>query len=223
MSALAQRLRALRETSERTLAPDVREKLQRHIDHIRAAGALLRALRPGVAVQEFSLRDQSGRHVSLETLLAEGPLVIAFERGLWCQYSRAHITALGEMYARIRETGAHCVVITPQSAASAAPYLRELRLPLRVLVDPDAKVAESFGLDYDLPPYMISLSRSAPETNLEQINAGGSWRLLTPGRFTLDRRGTIVDACIEPDYRIRSDPADTLGALERLRVGAAFA
>jgi peroxiredoxin len=126
-----------------------------------------------------------------------------------------------QAYPRIRAAGAQLVIITPQAAADAAPYFAEHEPPFPMLVDPDAKVAEAYGLDYDVPPYMIELYRNGLDTDLTRINAGCSWRLPTPARFVIDRSGTIVDARLNPDYRFRFDPAESIAALERLHIRGA--
>jgi len=57
-------------------------------------GAGSNAPRPGEPMPPFILPDETGRLVSLEQMLARGPLAITFHRGHWCPWCRISINAL---------------------------------------------------------------------------------------------------------------------------------
>lgn len=51
------------------------------------------ALRAGGAAPRFALPDHRGQSVSLDTLLRQGPVVVAFYRGQWCPYCNTRLHA----------------------------------------------------------------------------------------------------------------------------------
>ena len=217
MATLEERLAAQRDASAKRLKPEIGAIVDRHIAHLRETGAPGRALHAGDAAPAFVLTDQSGTEVSSNALLAGGPLVVSFFRGTWCPYCDTELLALAESDADIRAAGARLVVITPQSAAAAAPYLATHPLPFPVLVDPDATVAAAFGVAYDVSGELRDLYANVFKNDLGAVNAGHSWRLPMPARFVIDGDGTIVDARVDPDYRFRPEPAETIAVLQRLR------
>lgn len=49
-----------------------------------ASGQALSAKKAGDKAPHFALNDPDGHPISSETLLAKGPLVVSFYRGVWC-------------------------------------------------------------------------------------------------------------------------------------------
>ncbi|HEY1436122.1 MAG TPA: redoxin domain-containing protein, partial [Casimicrobiaceae bacterium] len=74
----------------------VHELMHRATDELIASGAARRALKAGDRAPEFVLQDADGREVSSRDLLAKGPLVVTFYRGVWCPYCNLDLEALQE-------------------------------------------------------------------------------------------------------------------------------
>ena len=55
---------------------------------------LQRALKAGDSAPSFTLPDADGRSVSSADLLAKGPLVLIFYRGVWCPYCNFDLQVL---------------------------------------------------------------------------------------------------------------------------------
>ena len=53
--------------------------------------------------------------------------------------------------------------------------------------------------------------------DLARGNGDGTWRLPVPARFVIDRHGIIRAVDADPDYTRRSEPAQTVEILEKLR------
>jgi hypothetical protein len=80
---LQEQLDGLREAAKKRIPPDTYAIMQRHPETLRASGILDRVPRVGDRAPEFTLPDGAGRPVSLERLLAQGPVVLSFFRGRW--------------------------------------------------------------------------------------------------------------------------------------------
>jgi len=65
------------------VTPDMVAKMHRATDELKQAGLAERALKVGDRAPSFTLPDETGRLVSSGELLARGPLVITFFRGVW--------------------------------------------------------------------------------------------------------------------------------------------
>jgi len=57
--------------------------MQRSTEQLRSSGILQRVLKEGQTAPTFELPNQDGQLVSSSSLLARGPLVISFFRGVW--------------------------------------------------------------------------------------------------------------------------------------------
>jgi peroxiredoxin len=55
--------------------------------------------------------------------------------------------------------------------------------------------------------------------DLKKYNGDESWTLPMPARFVIDSSGTVRSADVDPDYTVRSEPAETVRVPEALRSG----
>ena len=223
MPTLSERLAAMREKTATFLKPEIAQLLERHTDELRAPGANLHPRQAGDIAPAFSLQDLDGNLISSAELLARGPLVVSFYRGTWCPFCNEELKALNESYEDFRRLGASLVAITPQSAASANAYRSDHGIAFPMLVDPNADVAERFGLAYSFPEYLSELYRNVFQNDLARVNDAGTWRLPIPARYVIARNGTIVNAEVNADYRYRPDPEATLAVVAALTTPATSA
>ena len=63
------------------------------------SGQAQHARKAGDSAPEFTLTDPDGKPVASRELLAQGPLVISFYRGVWCPYCNLELQALQEALA----------------------------------------------------------------------------------------------------------------------------
>src|SRR5256885_4282983 len=103
----------------------VHEAMHRATDELIASGAAERALKAGDRAPEFTLKDADGHEVSSRDLLAKGPLVVTFYRGVWCPYCNMDLQALREVLPAIVERGAQLVAISPQTQSNSRKSQRE--------------------------------------------------------------------------------------------------
>lgn len=188
------------------------DTMHRGTDELIASGAATRALKAGDIATLFVLNDPDGKSVSAAELLAQGPLVVSFYRGVWCPYCNMELQALQEALPAFRELGTNLVAISPQNAVNSRKSVRTNGLDFPILSDPGNETAAAFGLRYALPDYLIELYKSL-KNDLPAFNGDGSWTLPMPGRFAIGQDGVIRYAEVNPDYTHRPEPADMLPAL----------
>jgi peroxiredoxin len=186
-----------------------------------ATGIEDRVLKPGTQAPEFTLRDAlTGKPVRSTDLLALGPLVLKFFRGRWCPYCVTELETWRDLHPELRKRGAFFVAISPQTPRQNDFTLQQHGLPFPILSDPDAKVAESFGIAYTVPETHRRYYQSIL-VNIPFINSGGtyqtapesSWHLPLPAVFVINREGVITYAEAHADFRVRPEPADVLAAI----------
>jgi peroxiredoxin len=177
-----------------------------------------RALEAGDTAPVFTLRDADGATVSSRELLARGPLVATFYRGVWCPYCNFDLQALEEARREIEARGASLVAISPQTQANSRKSRRDNKLGFPILSDPGAALADEFGLRFALPDDLIEVYRQFGN-DLAKINDDPSWVLPIPARYVIGTNGVIAYAEVNPDYTRRPDPSEMLPVLDRLRAG----
>ena len=201
-------------TDQQTSPDDLRRIAADMIENLRASGAV-----PGVEIGEraplFTLPDAVGKPVSLEDLLASGPVVVVFYRGAWCPVCNLHLRGLHEALPEIRRRGASLVAISPQAPDTSLSFTERLALGFHVLSDTDQSVIGAWRLQFELPEALRGAYLSMGMA-LDVHNADGSWHLPVPATFVVDRDGVVRARHVDPNYRERMAPGDVLAALDAL-------
>lgn len=190
------------------------ETMHRATAELIASGAAERALKAGDRLPEFMLDDPDGNKVSSKDLLARGPLVISFYRGVWCPYCNMELQALQQALPEFQALGASLVAISPQNPVNSRKSVRQNSLDFPILSDPHNAVAASFGIRFDMQDYLVELYKSL-KNDLPAFNGDPSWTLPMPARYVVGQDGVILYAEVNPDYTRRPEPEDMLPALRR--------
>jgi peroxiredoxin len=185
-----------------------------------ASGQAQRAKKAGEVAPEFTLTDPDGKPMSSRDLLAKGPLVVSFYRGVWCPYCNLELQALQDALPEIAARGAGLVAISPQTAPNSRKSQRDNKLGFPILSDVRSDVADAFGIRFALPGDLVALYKSF-KNDLPTFNDDPSWVLPMPARYVIGRDGVIAYAEVNPDYTHRPDPSELLPVLDRLQAGKA--
>ena len=194
--------------------PEIHPVMERATAELVASGQAGRALKAGDKAPAFTLNDPDGHPVSSAELLAKGPLVISFYRGVWCPYCNLELQALQETLPQFSALGASLVAISPQAAANSRKSQRENKLDFPILSDTRNDVAAAFGLRFALPDYLVELYKWL-KNDLPAFNGDPSWTLPMPARYVIAQDGTIVYAEVNPDYTLRPEPDSMLPVLRQ--------
>ena len=183
------KLDMLKSEFETSLAPPTAvEMLHRSTNELIASGAQNRALKAGDIAPEFTLPDPDGNPVSSKVLLAKGPLVLTFYRGVWCPYCNFDLSALEEARSEIEARGGSLVAISQQTAPNSRKSQRQNGLGFPILGDHGGDLAAQFGLRWTLP---------------------------MPARYVIAQDGRIAYAEVNADYTRRPEPSAIFPVLEQ--------
>ena len=196
------------------------EAMHRATAELITSGQAGRALKAGDKAPDFVLNDPDGKPVSSRDLLAKGPLVVSFYRGVWCPYCNLELQALQAALPAIEERGANVIAISPQTAPNSRRSQRDNKLGFHVTQDRKAQVANAFGIRFALPDYLVEVYKGF-KNDLPLINDDPSWVLPMPARYVIGTDGVIAYAEINPDYTQRPDPSELLPVLDRVRASKA--
>ena len=180
-----------------------------------AQKAATHAVRAGEFAPTFRLPDVHGGNRALIDLIEQGPLVLSFYRGIWCDYCGAALETLGRLDKEIRELGATHVAIGPRPASEAERSRLEA-FPMPLLVDRALKVTTSYGLAISLPDQLQArYARFGCVPG--KVTDDGKWKIPVPATYVIGGSGRVVMAMIDADYRTRMSPDHLLSALRGVR------
>ncbi len=214
-ASVNERLEAFSEAT-RYLIPGYQEAVDRTVARLKAHDAGQAAPKPGEAMPSFAMPDETGRLVTLDQLLRDGPLAMTFHRGHWCPYCRINTRALAEAQAQIASDGARLAAIMPERQQFAAMFKAEGEVAYPILTDIDNGYALSLNLAIwvgeEMQQILAQGGRKVPEYQGNQ-----TWVMPIPATFVIARNGLITARFIDPDYRKRVTVEDLLAALKTAR------
>ena len=169
----------------------------------------------GDELPPFTLPDDGGRLVASADLLANGPLVVSFNRGNWCAYCWLELSALQDCYAAILDAGGSVVSITPDVATFSRRLKNRLGLGFPVLTDLDNGYALALGLAFALTDDVRALYDKVG-FDLGTFQRSGGRFLPIPATLAVDRHGIVRHSYVNADFRERMDPGTVQGILSEL-------
>ncbi len=195
-----------------SLAPEFTEIVERMISRLRTAEVGQSAPRPGEPMPPFLLPDQASRLVSLDGLLADGPVVLSFNRGGWCPYCRINADALAQLSPKLAPRHARIVAITPDLAQFNAELRADAKADFPILTDLDSGYALSINVAIKVPEDKRT-AMTAGGWDISRSQASDAWVLPIPATFVIGRDGIVLERFIDPDYRKRATHEAILAVL----------
>lgn len=210
-------LAELREQLKGMLPPEAMSVFDQDASQLNDRFETLLQVQPGDKAPDFELPDATGKTVSLQQLLTDGPVVLAFYRGAWCPYCNLQLSLYQKALDKIKAAGATLVAVSPQTPDHALSMQEKNELRFPVLTDSrnevarqyttvfrngDAPVATMASLGYDFDSFYENNSREIP----------------VPAVFIIDQTGVVTFAKTEGgDYRNRVAPDEVLHHLIKIR------
>ena len=210
-ASLEEQLKAFSDAA-RQKRPQFAEAVDRLVGRLRESGAGTSAPQPGEPMPPFHLPDENGHIVSLDRLLAKGPVAVTFHRGHWCPYCRINIKALAHTQEKIASEGGQIVAIMPDRQQFVSELKSAAKVPFPILTDMDNGYALSLNLAIWLGAEMQKML--AGLRDLPSFQGNNSWILPIPATFVVAKDGFIRARFVDPDYRKRMAIDDLLAALK---------
>lgn len=208
-------LRAFYEARQQQIPAEVRQIMRRAGQELADSGQAERALAVGDRAPGFRLPSATGQTVALDDLLADGPVVLTFYRGVWCPYCNIALRALQQHHSDITARGARLVAMSPQIPDESLSLTEKHGLAFDVLSDIGCDTAKQYGLAFDLPDDLAAVYDKLG-FDLQRVNDGHPRTLPLPATYVIDRAGTIRWAFVNTDYTARAEPDDIITALDTL-------
>ena len=168
------------------------------------------APRPGEPMPPFLLPDETGRLVSLKSLLDAGPAAVMFYRGHWCPYCRLNVRAVIQAMDRIKALGGQVVAIMPETQPYAEKFKADADAPFPVLTDLD----NGYALSLNLAIWLGAEIQGLLSQDLSNFHGNDGWVLPIPATFVIGRDGLVKARFVDPDFRKRMEIDDLLAALQ---------
>lgn len=198
-ASLTERLQVVAEAA-RVHKPEYSNAVDAFVGRLRTVQAGADAPKVGDVMPPFMLPDHNGQLVSLEQMLVDGPVVVAFHRGHWCPFCRLNMIGLAEIEERLKP--AQIVAISSETQRYTRMLREQAGANFPFLTDMDAGYAMSLDLAVWIDDRLAELIAEAG-WDIPLYQGGNDWVLPIPAVFVICPDGKIASRHIDPDYRYR--------------------
>ena len=167
------------------------------------------AIQVGAALPEFILTDALGKAISSRTLLAKGPILIAFYRGEWCPFCNLQLASLQKYLAEFKAKGVNIVAITPELPTETLSTREKQGLKFTVLSDTGNEYARKLGIVWKMPETLRPVFETLGN-DLLKFNGDDSFELPIPASLLVDENGVVRKTFVNPDFTERLEPETAL-------------
>jgi peroxiredoxin len=183
---------------------------------VSADDATKKALNVGAKMPSFKLKDSTGKIVDSRDLLKQGNLVVVFYRGSWCPFCNLYLRNLQKNITQIKEAGGNLVAVSVENPDNSLKVSKKNELGFTVLSDPNLTVARKFGIVYQMPKETNELYKSSG-MDIAKHNDMEKPELPLSATYIVNRKGEIVYAFLEPDFKKRAEPQTIIETLLKLK------
>jgi peroxiredoxin len=198
-------------SNETSDPPDIPAGRPRSLDAGDTLGLGWRTVRAGKRAADFRLHDQHGHRVTLMELLLRGAVVLRFCRNENTATCVREFNSLSALHEDAQRLGATLVVIAVEPFDPRPLGKAAASFPFPILPDKAGKVAQSYGLTYQVPALNgpeINDGNGNPKTEREIMSA--------PATYVIDQTGLVALAFVDVECRSLMDHSQILMALECL-------
>lgn len=169
----------------------------------------------GEVAIDFELPDVNGNKVSLGKLCKNGPVILNFFRGDFCDFCQLQLKALQRSMKEFRKYQASLVGISPSLISVQTVTRDSFKLTYTLLSDQGNQVAELYGLKYSMSDELLSIFEGFGIDYAENFGESASKNpsLPIPATFVISTEKKIVFAFHDSDYTKRAEPADIIASL----------
>lgn len=212
MKTLKEQLQAKNEEMKKIAPPEAIVLMQKAIDDLSSTPIIDGATKTGDKLPEITLPNINGEHVSINQMLKNNKVVIAWYRGGWCPYCNLELQALEEVYNSFEAKGVKLVAISPDTPEKASETKDKHQLSFEVLIDKDNHIAKELGLVYQIPEDLNNLYLEFG-IDLKDSQGNDALEIPIPATYIVEQDNTISYAFLNEDYTKRAEPSDIIEKL----------
>ena len=168
-------------------------------------------LKAGDAIPDVTLRTEDDKEVSLRKLVSEKPTVLIFYRGGWCPFCNRQLQSLAGIEDDLNKAGVQLLAISMDQPAKLKATPDREKFHYRLLSDSDATAATAFGIAFKVDDKTVEKYKGYG-INLDVASGNDHHILPHPAVFIANTNGVIRFAHVNPDYKVRLEPAKVLEA-----------
>lgn len=214
--SLSEQLKEREAKGSTRVTPEIKAAFGKGIEAIKTAKVVEGARQVGDNAPDFTLKNASGKAITLSEQLKQGPVVLTWYRGGWCPYCNLALAAMQKELPAIKKAGASLIALTPELPDRTLTTKEKNSLTFEVLTDLNHQVAKEYGLLFKLTPEVAEIYKRLMDLEAYNGAAAGADTLPLAATYIIGQNGKILWAFLHHDYHMRAEPKDVVDFLHGL-------
>ncbi len=206
MTSLKSKLEAKKASFEQRADANKKRAYKEGLESVEKSGIVAAAKQVGDIAPNFTLNNALGNPIALNDYLKKGPVVLTWYRGGWCPYCNLTLHQLQEELPNFNALGANLIALTPELPDKSMSTSEKNDLQFEVLSDVGNKVAKEYGIVFKLTDEVAAMYNKSFDLN--SYNGDTSNELPLAATYIINKKGQIVYAFLDADYRNRAEPSE---------------
>ena len=166
----------------------------------------------GQSLPKIVLRTSDNAPFDLNAATAEMPTVLIFYRGGWCPYCNLHLGQLQSIESELVQIGFQIIAVSPDRPQKLKQSTEKHKLKYRLLSDSEMTAAKALGIAFRVDDATVNKYKTDYGIDLEADSGHKHHLLPVPSVFLVGRDRIIQFSYVNPNYKVRIDPAVLLEA-----------
>lgn len=185
--------------------------------HAKTAAGVGTLAEPGTPFPDGDLLTETGEPITFAQAANGQAAVVIFYRGAWCPFCNIALrTYNAELAGPLAERGVALIAISSQHPDGSTAIKNKNDLDFTVLSDPANQIGRALGIVNVATAQEVATNEQAG-MDLTQVNADATSDILHPTAAVVDSDGVLRFLDVHVDYTTRTEPAEILAAVDRLR------
>lgn len=187
------------------------------IQSVIQSGLIEQALQAGDTAPDFTLKNATGKEVTLSKLLKDGPVVLTWYRGSWCPYCNLALLSYQKNLSKISEAGGQFIALTPELPDKSLSNSAKNSLKFQVLSDVNNEVAKDYKIVFEMTKWVEDAMRNFANLKTYNGHSYDDTTLPLSATYIIKPNRTIAWAFLDAEYRNRATPEQIISELKKLK------
>ena len=173
-------------------------------------------LKNGSKAPEINVIDHFGKKFTWNKQLKEGPVVVVFYRGQWCQYCNLYMFDLADSLQMIKDAGAHLIAITPENNENIDETIDKTHGGnFSVVFDVGHEIMDNYKVTWHVSKFAHFFYKLRG-IDLNKASDGTDRALPVPATYIIGQDGRIKAGYFNKDFKKRMPVSKIVEELKKI-------
>ncbi len=169
----------------------------------------------GSKAPEINVTDHFVRNFNWNEKLKEGPVVVVFYRGQWCQYCNLYMYHLADSLSMITDLGATLIAVTPENNKYIDETIMKTKANFSIVYDVGHHIMDSYKVTWHVSKF-ADFFYKLRGINLNKASDGTDRALPVPATYIVGQDGKIKAGYFNKNYKYRMPVSKIVEELKKL-------